>query len=92
MYEMEGPRRGHLAGYRLLGYRGAIRPLHRGGEISSEGQFPGFPCTPLQTFRFPGPTEYGGPADLHTWWWRISTAYLWAAQGFSVTKLPISWL
>ena len=43
MYEMEGPRRGRLAGYRLLGYRGAFRPLHRGGEISLEGQFPGIP-------------------------------------------------
>jgi hypothetical protein len=45
MYEMEGPRRGHLTGHRLLGYRGAIRPLHRGGEISPEGQFPGIPYT-----------------------------------------------
>jgi hypothetical protein len=44
MYEMEGPRRGHLAGHRLLGYRGTIQPLHRGGEISLEGQLPGFPC------------------------------------------------
>ena len=43
MYEMEGPRHGHLAGYRLLGYRGAVRPLHRGGEINPEGQSPGFP-------------------------------------------------
>lgn len=31
-------------GHRLLGYRGAIRPLHQGGKISPEGRFPGFPC------------------------------------------------
>ena len=53
MYEMEGPRRGHLAGHRLLGYRGAIRPLHRGGKISPEGQFPGFPFTPPRLSGFP---------------------------------------
>ena len=92
MYEMEGPRRGHLAGHRLLGYRGAIRPLHRGGEISAENQFPGIPFHPAQAFRFPGPTECGGPADLHTWWCRICTAYPGTAQGFSVMKLLILWL
>jgi len=30
-------------GHRLLGYRGAVRPDHRGGKISPEGQFPGSP-------------------------------------------------
>ena len=30
-------------GRRLLGYRDAVRPLHRGGKISPEGQFPGSP-------------------------------------------------
>ena len=30
-------------GCRLLGYRGTVRPLHRGGKISPEYQFPGAP-------------------------------------------------
>ena len=30
-------------GYRLLGHRGAVRPVHRGREISPEIQFPGSP-------------------------------------------------
>ena len=30
-------------GRRLLGYRGTVRPLHRGGKISREDQFPGAP-------------------------------------------------
>ena len=91
MYEMEGPRRGHLAGHRLLGYRGAIRPLHRGGEISRKTSFLAFHI-PAQTFRFPGPTECGGSAHLHTWWCRICTANPRAAQGFSAMKLLILWL
>jgi hypothetical protein len=45
-------------GDRLLGYRGAIRPLHRGQKSAREASFPAFRA-PAQTFRFPGPMECG---------------------------------
>ena len=53
MYEMEGPRRDRLAGYRLLGYRGTVQPLHQGGEISLEDQFPGLSLRPPRPSGFP---------------------------------------
>jgi hypothetical protein len=34
-------------GHRLLGYRGAIRPLHQGGKSARKASFPAFPCTRL---------------------------------------------
>jgi hypothetical protein len=76
-------------GCRLLGYRGAIRPLHPGGKISPERRFPGSLCAPALTFRFPGPPECGGLADLHIWWCGISTAWPRAAQEFPAMN---SWI
>ncbi len=44
MYEMEGPRRGHLAGPPITRLPGCYPAAPPGREISPEGQFPGFPC------------------------------------------------
>jgi len=40
-------------GCRLLGYRGAVRPGHRGREISPEGRFPGSPGHPSSRSGYP---------------------------------------
>jgi hypothetical protein len=75
MYEMEGPRRGQLAGPPIARLPGVLSDHSTGGGKSArKASFPAF-CTPAQTFRFPGAMECGGPADLRTWWCRISTAY-----------------
>ena len=44
MYEMEGPRSGHLTGLPITRLPGCYPAAPPEREISLEGQFPGFPC------------------------------------------------
>jgi hypothetical protein len=88
-YEVEGPRRGHSAGLPITRLPGVLYGRSTGaGKSARSASFPALHA-PAQTFRFPGPPECGGPADLHIWWCGISTACRRAAQGLLARNLRI---